>query len=320
MATHLRFAFAALPANSPSQPNAFATIVPLVSASPPAQSPSPSHNRHASPPPPPNSHPEAAQKSDTHSTAARCGKSSRLRRQHRRQILNHRWPAYRRCQPSILPTIAINIRTSLHPQVRQHPIPVIIPLHHQQRLIVRIRQLNQLARQLPRRKMPMQLRALHPAAPLDHLRARVIAFRPAPRRIDSDDILFPTPATEARSANADCPLPEPDRHSFAARARSASKSNTHSPEARKHETGSSAYSCAAKPRSSRPLRSPPLNLRLAQPRRCIRFSSSCDGDTATPFSTTDNHPHTTREKSAARIPSPLPAATPHRKCRPHHSA
>ena len=143
-------------------------IVPLVFASQPAQSPSPSHNRHANPPPPNNCHQDAAQKYDIHSTAAGCGKSSPppASTAARFSIIAGRLTAdvnHPSCPPSrntfVLPSIRKCASTAM---------PVIIPFHHQQALIVRIRQLNQLARQLARRKMPVQFRALHARTSFDH--------------------------------------------------------------------------------------------------------------------------------------------------------
>ncbi len=66
---------------------------------------------------------------------------------------------------------------------------MIIPLHRHQRIVVHPPQCHHPPRQLLRRKMPMQFRALQPHRPLNHLRARIIPFRPSTRRIHSNDVL-----------------------------------------------------------------------------------------------------------------------------------
>ena len=75
-------------------------------------------------------------------------------------------------------------------QVRDHRVPVVIALHHHQRIVVFLRQHGDACRQLLRWKMTAQLGDLHAAAHFDHLRAGIIALCSAARGIHADDILL----------------------------------------------------------------------------------------------------------------------------------
>src|SRR6266404_5843717 len=68
---------------------------------------------------------------------------------------------------------------------------MVVSLHCRLCEVVFLPQFEQLLRQLPRRIVPQQLRTLGPQLPVNHLRARVVAVRPASRRIDSHHILPP---------------------------------------------------------------------------------------------------------------------------------
>src|ERR1035437_4110319 len=126
----------------------------------------------------------------------------RPRRRHQRllQVSNHHRPAVCRSQPPLLPILHIHIRIPPSSQMRQHRQSVIVSLHRQQRRVIFLPQLHYHSRELPRRIMPVQLRALHPRPAIDHLRARVIPLHSSARRIDSNHIL---PSRVRR---------QPDRH------------------------------------------------------------------------------------------------------------
>src|SRR5271155_4628796 len=71
----------------------------------------------------------------------------------------------------------------------QHPISMIIPFHSQQRPPVSLPKFHHPPRQLKRRKVPPQFRALQSEGPFDHLCASVVTLRTTPCRVHTNDVL-----------------------------------------------------------------------------------------------------------------------------------
>ena len=139
---------------------------------------------------------------------------------------------------------------SMISQVSQHAVSMIVPFHRHQSLPVSLPQIRHPPRQFQRRKVSSQFRALHSHRPFDHLR-RTRSPRPTLRPPSPLPMMYCLPFLRRKPDHQPSVVlrfASPSPASPAA-VPIASSSNTHSPEARKHELGSSAYSCAARSRN-----------------------------------------------------------------------
>src|SRR5581483_10269174 len=111
--------------------------------------------------------------------------------QHRREPLNHYRPRGSGGQPTPFRPLVVDIRTVLRFQMSQYSMAVIVALDGDQRSVVTRRERDHFASQVARGEMPMQFGALQSRLTLDYLSASIVAFRPSPGRINSNDVIVP---------------------------------------------------------------------------------------------------------------------------------
>src|SRR6266404_168822 len=107
--------------------------------------------------------------------------------QHCGETLDHLRPCGCRSQPARLRFLEINVLVT-RDEVCQDAVAVVVSLYRQQSVVELSSQRRDLRCKLSRRPMSAQLSALHAAAAIDHLSARVVAVCASACGIATNDV------------------------------------------------------------------------------------------------------------------------------------